>query len=98
MSRPAALENPTWFADTWAILEARALQPGAFNADDLREVGATEPDHPNQWGTLFRRAQAAHIIAKAGWGSSRRKSRHGGTGFQWVGITPASADDDRIAA
>lgn len=85
--RPAVLENPTWFEDTWALIEARAAQPGLWTADDLRELGATEPNHPNHWGSMFRKAQAAGIIAQAGFVASRRKKRHGGAVRVWVGTT-----------
>jgi hypothetical protein len=82
---PAVLENPTWFEDAWAILEARAAQPGLWTADDLRDLGMGEPEKPNHLGVLFRKAQNARLIAQAGFVQSRRKERHGGAVRVWVG-------------
>ncbi len=82
-----ALDNADWW---WRDCADRALthccESGReFTADDLRELGVPEPDHPNRWGALFAGAHARGVIEPVRFSTSSRRARHGGTYRVWRG-------------
>lgn len=78
-----------WKVRALGIVEDLAESGVTFTADTLRERGLPEPEHHNQWGSVFGTASRRGIIAKADYSSSQRKSRHGGFLHAWRGVPNA---------
>lgn len=62
-----------------------------FTANDVRDLGVPEADHPARWGALFSAMRARGVIAPVGYTTSTRRSRHGGVLRIWQGVS-AHAD------
>lgn len=79
-------------ADSWWIdCAERAVSWWAaagvpFTADDLRDLGVPEADHPNRWGALFAAFHRRGTIVPVGYRVSTRKARHGGVLRVWRGV------------
>lgn len=78
--------------DQWRSMSMQALRHMAatgrtFSAFELSdELGLVDPDHPNRWGALFRRAHTAGLIEPVGYAQSRRPGRAGGSCRLWRGV------------
>ena len=84
MSGPASLEfsKDEWVSMALTVIED--LDPGAsLTADLLREDLPPAP-HDNLWGALFMTANAKGLIARAGYTTSRTKSRRHGSVRVWT--------------
>jgi len=89
--------------DWWKDSAERALawlardgQP--FDAYDLTELGVPDPDHPAQWGALFRTAHQRGDIEPLGFRESRRPTRSGGILRVWRGVNKSVAPTEVEAA
>ena len=85
MSGPASMEfsKDEWVSMALAVIED--LDPGdSLTADLLREGGLPPAPHDNLWGALFITANAKGLIARAGYTTSRTKSRRHGSVRVWT--------------
>lgn len=65
---------------------ARAAATGrVFQAVDLLDFGATEPDHPNRWGGLLATSARIGLIEHVGYAASQRGSVQGSATKTWRG-------------
>lgn len=82
------LEDLDWSADAMDALERAAKSGQTFDAYDLSETyGLRQPPHPNQWGSLFRKAAQAGLIFPVDFHKSKRPKRAGGRCLLWLGTT-----------
>jgi hypothetical protein len=83
----AAANADAWWlscAETAISYFAGLGQP--FTADDVRSL-VPEPDEPNRWGGVFRRAYSAGVIEPTGSARpSSTGSRRGGLLREWRGV------------
>lgn len=77
--------EPTWYATAHAALNRLARSGDSFTAFDLTEAGVGQPEHPSQWGALFREAHRDGVITPVGFLESQRPSRHKAIVRLWVG-------------
>lgn len=78
--------DPWWRdgADRAVQILARTRRP--FTVDDIRDLGVSEPDHPNRWGGLFGAHSKRGLIARTGRTlPSRHPLRNGSRVPEWVG-------------
>ena len=82
--KPAVLDltREEWTAAGLAIIDGQP--PGTqITADDIR-AHLPEPHHSGAWGALFITANAKGLIARAGYTTSRTKSRRHGSVRVWT--------------
>lgn len=60
---------------------------GEFTTDDLHLALNTAPKHPNWWGSLTAKMQAAGVIVEAGRVRSRRPEANGRKVTLWRAVT-----------
>lgn len=78
----------SWWRDCAERALAHWAESGLpFTADDLRELGVPEADHPNRWGALFATFHRRGVIEAVGYQVSTRRSRHGGVLRVWRGVS-----------
>lgn len=78
-----------WLSTARAALETLARTGLPFTANDLTELGVTDPDTPARWGSLFAAAKHGGLIRPIGYTPSPRPSRSGGVCREWVGVAHA---------
>jgi hypothetical protein len=83
----AALEgiDPWWRSTAETAIAALAETGRPFDVGDVRDMGVTEPDHPNRWGAVFMAASRSEMIRPLGALPSQRPSRHRGLVRRWIG-------------
>lgn len=81
-----ALARDPWWSDHADSVLTRLAESGReFTAQDLRDGGVPEPDHPNRWGALFLRAHVCGLIVPVRFATASRRARHGGVLRVWRG-------------
>ena len=83
MTQAMVLSDLDWDADARDTLERVAKQGKPFTAFDLTEADLRNPQHPNQWGALFRQAATDGVIRRVGFIESRRPGRRSGICRLW---------------
>lgn len=78
--------DPWWTSCARAAIVTLAGTGRNFSADDVRDLGVTDPHHPNQWGSVFACAHRDGLIAQSGFTVSRRPQRSGGVLRTWRGV------------
>jgi len=74
-----------WRDEAEGIIRYLASTGQPFTADDLRDMGLAEPDHPNRFGALFNAMAHDEIIRCVGYAKARKVSRKGGRILVWQG-------------
>lgn len=83
-----AIDNADdWWRST-ALLAIREMARSGqeFTADDIRELGVTEPDQPNRWGGAFLTIAREGLIEAVGARRSTRGPRNGSLVRVWRGV------------
>lgn len=83
MTQAMVLEDLDWEQDAREALERVAASGRPFTAYDLTEADLRAPQHPNQWGALFRQAATDGVIRRVGFVESRRPGRKHGLCRVW---------------
>lgn len=86
MARPATLDDLTWAEDAQAWIEARALKPGLFSADDLRR-DFRPPPNGNMVGPAFSAVARRGLIKYMHHIRSTTPSRSKSAICSWRGVT-----------
>lgn len=79
-----------WLSGARRAVETLAHEGRDFTVEDLRALGVPEPEHPNQWGPVFRDARRRGLIAPVGFTTTTRTTRHGAPVRVWRGVRAAA--------
>lgn len=83
----AERSDPWWRTSADRAVEALAASGVPFSIDDVRDLGVTEPDHPNRWGGLFGAHSKRGRIERTGRTvRSRHPERNGSRVPEWHGV------------
>lgn len=83
----AGRNTDEWWRDgARRAVHALARTGREFTADDVRDFGVSEPDHPNRWGSLFLAASREGVIECVGARKSTRGPRHASLTRVWRGV------------
>lgn len=72
-------DAPGWAERGYQAIVFVALRQSTVHVDDVLRVFSEEPQHPNAWGGVWRRAIADRVISRSGTvreTRDRRKHRH----------------------
>jgi hypothetical protein len=75
-----------WRSSALQAVETLARSGVEFTADDVRDMGVTEPDHPNRWGGVFLAASRGGLIEPVGARRSTRGPRNASLVRVWRGV------------
>lgn len=88
-----ARSSEEWRKHAERLVDEFAATDLPFSADDLRDAGLEEPEHPNQWGGMFQTFARQGVIRPDGFAISRKSTRRGSVLRMWIGT---GKGDDRI--